>query len=169
LPTAAIVIAVAALGTVAHFATAGRAALGVRVLALPDSYRTACADCHTAHHPSLLPAASWVALMRGLDDHFGEDASLDTAKRSEIEDFLAANAAETWDTEAANNFRAVSPSAPLRITRTDFWQRRHAGIATTTFKAKAVGGQANCAACHRDADSGRFDDQSISPPRETHP
>lgn len=165
--TAAVILAVAGLGAALHVATADRPALGVRPLPLPDSYRGACSDCHTAHHPSLLPAASWTALMQGLDDHFGEDASLDAAKREQIQAFLAANAAETWDTEAANNFRAVASDAPLRITRTEFWRRRHVGIAPTTFRSKAVGGKANCSACHRDADTGRFADQFISLPKET--
>ena len=167
LPAIAAVLAVAGLGAALHLATADRPALGVRSLPLPQAYRAACGDCHTPHHPSLLPAGSWAVLMNGLDDHFGEDASLDAGTRDAIRAFLAADAAESWDTEAANNLRAVARDAPTRITRTEFWQRRHAAIAPATFESKAVGGRANCAACHRDADTGRFDDQSISPPQET--
>jgi hypothetical protein len=101
-----------------------------------------------------------------LADHFGEDASLDSATRDRIGGWLAANAAERWDTEAANNFRHVSADEPLRITATNYWKRRHGDIPDTVFASRPVGSKVNCIACHRDARSGRFDDQSIAIPKE---
>lgn len=140
--------------------------LGVRSLAIDDTYRAECGECHYAFHPGLLPAASWTGIMAHLDDHFGEDATLDAATRDHIAAWLTANAAETWDTEAANRFRNVSPDQPWRITATRFWERRHHRIDKAVFASKPVGSKVNCSACHRDADSGRFDDQSISIPEE---
>lgn len=140
--------------------------LGVRSLTIDDTYRAECGDCHYAFHPSLLPAASWAGMMAHLDDHFGEDATLDAATRDWITVWLTANAAETWDTEAANRFRRPSADQPWRITATRFWERRHRGIDKAVFARMPVGSKVNCSACHRDADTGRFDDQSIAIPQE---
>ncbi|MDD3343356.1 MAG: cytochrome b/b6 domain-containing protein, partial [Sulfurospirillaceae bacterium] len=38
-----------------------------------------CISCHTLYPPFLLPERSWVAMMQTLDNHFGDDASLDAA------------------------------------------------------------------------------------------
>jgi len=133
-------------------------------LALDETYATECGDCHAPFHPSLLPAASWAGMMAHLDDHFGEDASLDPETTRAIAAYLATNASEFWDSEAANRFRVVSTAAPWRITATPYWVAKHAGIAAARFTAPPVLSKANCAACHRDAASGRFDDQEIVPP-----
>ncbi len=125
---------------------------------------TECGACHRPFHPSLLPRASWAALMANLSDHFGEDASLPPARRGEIAAYLERHAAETWDSKAANRFATVSAAEPTRITATPGWQRMHRAIDPALFRSHAVGSRANCAACHRDADGGRFDPQAISLP-----
>ena len=107
-----------------------------------------CGGCHQPFHPSLLPRASWAALMDGLDDHFGEDASLPEAKARQIAAFLDSYAAEAWDTEAARRFAVVSPGDPLRITATPFWVAKHADVPPERFSAAPVRTKANCAACH---------------------
>lgn len=164
----------------AAFTTAGLAAVlallliyltglppkGLRPLAENAAYAEECGSCHDAYHPSLLPAASWQAVMAGLGDHFGEDASLDEASTREIAGWLAANAAETWDTEAANRFRAIDSAQPLRVTATPYWRRKHAGIPKADFTRSSVRTPTHCSACHRDAATGRFDDQAIAIPKE---
>ena len=140
--------------------------LGLYPLVANSAYDKECGACHYDFHPSLLPAASWATMMAGLDDHFGENASLGDKARDEIAAWLAANAGERWDTEAANRFRKVSPDQPLRVTGTRYWKRRHRDIPDAIFKSKPVGGKVNCIACHRDARTGRFDDQSIDIPKE---
>jgi len=125
---------------------------------------TECGACHRPFHPSLLPRASWAALMANLSDHFGEDAGLPPARRDEIAAYLERHAAETWDSKAATRFAAVSAAEPTRITATPGWQRMHRAIDPALFRSHAVGSRANCAACHRDADGGRFDPQAISLP-----
>ncbi len=130
------------------------------------AYAKECGACHDAFHPSLLSAASWAALMAGLKDHFGEDASLDPARAEEIAAWLTTNAAETWDTEIGNRFRVTDPAQPLRITANPYWRRKHAGIPAPVFERKAVGSKVNCSTCHRDAATGRFDDQAIRIPKE---
>jgi cytochrome b len=135
--------------------------LGVPAMTRNQVWAKECSACHYAFHPSLLPRASWAALMTGLRDHFGEDASLPPAAASEIAAFLQTYAAEGWDTKAARRLSEVSAADPLRITAAPFWIRRHRRIAAAIFAAPTVKAKSNCIACHRDADSGRFDAQAI--------
>ena len=161
------VLAVGLAGAIAFpLAVAWTTAARLPVPAVPSgpvlaAWKAECGDCHTAHHPSLLPAATWTKLMATLSDHFGEDATLDEAQAATIRTWLLANAAERYDTRAANAFRAPAAAEPLRITATASWKRIHREIAAETFKHKSVGGQANCAACHGDAETGLFAPQKI--------
>jgi len=60
-----------------------------------------CASCHTLYPPNLLPKESWVKLMSDLENHFGDDASLDEEDNSLILAFLVENSAETSTMEAS--------------------------------------------------------------------
>lgn len=146
-------------------ALAARPPRGMPVAA-DATWRAECAACHMAYHPSLLPAASWRALMAGLADHFGEDASLDPATAAEIEAWLAANAAESADTLPAHAFAETAAGAPFSLTETPFWKRRHADLPDAVFARKAVKGRGNCTACHADAEAGLFSPFSITIPKE---
>ena len=129
------------------------------------AYESNCGDCHHAHHPSLRTSGMWKRMIRDLEDHFGEDATLDDKAKTEILAFLRANDATTFDTEAANRIgRAPSPDG--RISSTAFWKKRHEAIAADVFRRDAVGSKANCDACHADARTGRFDDVAIRIPEE---
>jgi cytochrome b len=138
----------------------------LRVIAENATYQKECGACHYAFNPGLLPAASWAGLMTSLSEHFGEDASLDHTTTRNLAVWLVDNAAETFDTESANRFRQVAPDEPFRITATPYWLRKHAGVAPEVFARKMVRGKLNCHACHRDARSGRYDDQAITIPEE---
>ena len=139
---------------------------GVAALPKNAAWETECSSCHMAFHPSLLPANSWAAIMAGLSQHFGEDASLDAAANKEITDYLVNHSAETWDSLAANRLCNVDPVRPLEITATRFWMRLHQDISPAVFSGKAVGAKQNCSACHQDAASGMFAPQAISIPQE---
>jgi len=138
--------------------------LGIPTMPVNQALQEECGACHWAYHPSLLPRASWAALMANLDDHFGEDATLPAAQVAEIAAFLDAYAAEAWDTEAARRFANLAPNEPLRITATPYWVTKHDEVDAAAFAAPAVKSKGNCIACHRDADGGRFDDQAIHIP-----
>jgi len=139
---------------------------GLTPMPINTSYSTECGDCHHAYHPSLLPEKSWNLIMAGLSDHFGEDASLDESTTNELTAYLKTYAAERWDSEAANNLRWTSRSEPLSISASPYWVRRHQDIEKTVFVQKTVGSKGNCIACHKDASSGRFDDQKIDIPKK---
>jgi hypothetical protein len=106
-----------------------------------------------------LPARSWTAVMAGLTSHFGENAGLDAATTKEITSYLTAHAADA----AGGNRRVMAglsaTEAPLRITETPYWIRKHNGRVTqaklTAAKAK---GATDCVACHAGAAAGQFED-----------
>ena len=148
-------IAVAAFG-LALLAPVVMPVSGAPVAEIDPLVRSECTDCHMLYHPSLLRAGDWQHIMATLDDHFGEDASLDADTTAQIRDWLMAHAAETADTRAAHVFR-LNPDAGIRaITDTPFWKARHRGIADAVFKNPRIGSRGNCAACHADAESGWF-------------
>jgi cytochrome c553 len=125
------------------------------------AWQAECGSCHVAYPPALLPKASWQKLMGGLDRHFGEDASLDPATRADILRFLEAHAGK--DGKAAP--RADANATPLRITETTWFRHEHDEVPRAAWSRKSVGSAANCAACHRQAEQGRYDEGSISIPK----
>ncbi|MFQ5438680.1 MAG: cytochrome B, partial [Paracoccaceae bacterium] len=156
-----------AIASLAGAAFAPRPAIGVPSGVLDPVYADECAACHVAFHPSLLSRSDWSALMETLEDHYGEDASLDTETSAAIKAWLVANASETADTRAAHVFRRTDPAHPFTITKTPFWVQRHAALDPALFTAKPVYSRANCPACHTDAAQGLFHPASISLPKES--
>lgn len=142
----------------AGWAAANRPASGLAQLPPSPTYQSECSACHIAYHPSLLPRASWTGLMGELENHFGEDASLDAATTGEITQWLQRYAAQAWDTEAANRMSIVDPASPFSITATPYWRQKHAGVDPTMFTRPPIGAKANCAACHAGAARGYFGD-----------
>jgi len=134
-----------------------------RAIEIPSAYATECGDCHHAYHPILRTKNAWRAIMDQLEDHYGEDASLDMETAEQIRAHLSANHAGTFDTDVAQSIgRHETPSH--RITDTPSWVARHQDIAPSTFRLKATGSKINCNACHTDAATGRFDDTEIHLP-----
>jgi cytochrome b len=159
--TIALVLAIGARGVAT---LASRPAYGAPADSLDPTYAKECGSCHFAYPPSLAPRARWQAVMDGLGDHFGEDATLDPTTARAIGAYLSDNSAERWDTRAAHEFARENPRDPLRLTATPFWVRMHRHIDPAVFKSRAVGAKGACAACHSDAATGRFDPQAIQIP-----
>ena len=42
-----------------------------------ETYQGECGGCHFAYQPGLLPGEDWERIMTSLDEHYGDDASLD--------------------------------------------------------------------------------------------
>jgi len=114
--------------------------------------KTECSACHTIYAPGFLPKRSWQAIMGDLGNHFGEDASLDEATRSEIELYLVAM--------SSDNPRGVNPaSTPLRITELSWFNNEHGARARAAAAARPeIGTISNCTACHSGAERGQFGD-----------
>jgi mono/diheme cytochrome c family protein len=126
--------------------------------ALLPLYEQECASCHIAYAPRLLPASAWQRLVGDLSRHFGTDASVEAAVAAELSTWLT--------THAASGRRAAEAPPDDRITRSAWFVREHRKLVPGTFKRTAVGSAANCAACHRDAARGRFDEHAVQIPGE---
>ena len=122
--------------------------------------REECGSCHLAYPAALLPKSSWSRIMSDLKNHFGDDASVDAATAEHISRYLAANAGDAGGQRySAKLLRGVAMDhAPLRISELPKWISEHRKISDAQWKSKKVGSQANCAACHADAERGYFEE-----------
>jgi hypothetical protein len=113
-----------------------------------------CGGCHMVFQPAFLPAASWQRLMDGLNDHFGEDASLPADKAAHIRGVLIAGAG------TAHKFMRDIDMArpPLRITETPRFGHKHRKVSEQRWKAPDVVTRSNCPACHQAAARGDYED-----------
>ena len=122
---------------------------------LNTTWKQECGSCHMAFAPGLLPAESWRKMMGELDKHFGTDASLTAKERQEVTAFLMNNASNRWR----------APTAPLRITETAWFQRKHDELAAPVWKRASIKSPANCVACHGGAEQGDFEEDRVRIPR----
>lgn len=130
------------------------------------AWQQECGSCHLAYPPSMLPRASWQRVMTGLEQHFGEDASLDPATQADILKFLEKNAADSGGSGMGRRvMRMDGNTAPLRITETRWFVRKHDEVPRATWSRKSIGSAANCAACHREAEQGNFEEDAIRIPK----
>ncbi len=130
-------------------------------------YASECAACHMAYPPGMLPERSWAKIMASLEDHFGEDASLDEAERKDIENFLRGHAADRLPNRFSRSILRSIPAgeAPLRFTETAFFRQRHREVPARMVSGNPkVRSFANCAACHSMAERGVFDEESVRIP-----
>ncbi len=129
-------------------------------------WQETCADCHMSFHPSLLPARSWKKIFAEQNDHFGEDLFLDKPDLNTLLKFALANSAEHGMSEPARKINASTDpeTTPIRITDTPYWQHKHDEIGASIWKRKSVSSKSNCAACHRDARQGLFEDNAMHVP-----
>ena len=137
-------------------------------LIIPSVYKKECGACHMAFAPNMLPENSWKMMMADLQDHFGDDATIDDASKQEIETFLVKNAAEHSLEEAAVKFiRSIDPAhLPLRITDIPYWKEKHKLIDEATYRQGSIKSRINCVACHKWSEYGSFEDSDIRIPRE---
>jgi hypothetical protein len=136
-------------------------------LVMNSKFKTDCTSCHMAYPPGLLPERSWTKMMGSLDKHFGEDASLDEKTRKEILDFLVKNSSDHSNSRRSEKILSTinKSDAPLRISETSYFIRKHDEISANVYKRKAIGSKANCLACHSGAESGNFNEHEVRIPK----
>lgn len=119
-----------------------------------------CGSCHMAFPPGMLPAASWRRMMVELDDHFGDNASLDPQTAAHVTRYLVDNAADTGGRRYGRKLMkgVAAGASPQRITELPKWVREHDEVSRSEWQHKDVGSKANCPACHVDANEGYFED-----------
>ncbi len=124
-----------------------------------------CAECHKIYPTFLLTEKSWIRVMDGLDNHFGEkisDNNISKEERIVIRNFLLENSAETSTREIAfKTVESVKDGRPLAITKTKLWKEIHKDIPRNEFKTKKVKDKSNCFACHKNIEKGNLEDINI--------
>ena len=159
----------ALLGSVLVFGVSGVIALAVEGeparFAEDALYIEECGACHLAYPPDLLPVVSWQAIMEGLEDHFGEDATLDEATASHITAYLELQGLQRGKPSAMSRLlRNLPAEPPLRITELPAFTNMHYEIPIQLqVKALEVGFLSPCADCHREAAKGIYDKDRIHP------
>lgn len=130
-------------------------------------YTEECASCHFLYLPGLLPAGSWTKVMEGAEDHFGEDLALEAETSVEILKYLKANSAETTGAKrSVKILKSLRGATPIRITEVRYIVKEHREIKSKVFKRESIVSFSNCAACHRTADKGIFEEDDIKIPKK---
>ena len=133
-----------------------------------ELYQEECGSCHFAYQPGLLPKRSWKKMMKisELENHFGDDAYLEEDYRVEIENFLVKNSADdSWYKRSRKIMASIrEDEAPLRISETRYFERKHDEIPKRLVKQKEVRSFSHCSKCHESADKGIYDDDSVNIP-----
>ncbi len=131
-------------------------------------FESECISCHTLYPPYLLPRESWVLVMDNLQNHFGDDASLDEADKESIKEYLVNNAAESSTKESAQKIlKSIKDRETIAITKTPYWERKHENIDKSVFENKKIAAKSNCKACHKDIEQGLLNDKDIKIPKLT--
>jgi hypothetical protein len=125
---------------------------------LPPAYVEECGSCHAAFPARFLGRPSWDAVLAGLDRHFGVDASLEAPVLDGIRAYLEAGARRR-DTSAAGE-------PLLRITEAAWFRHEHPRPSARVWKLPEVRSPANCAACHREAETGDYRERSLHVPKQ---
>ncbi len=127
-----------------------------------EAFVNECASCHTLYPPNLMPKKSWELIMSDLENHFGDDASLDVETNKNILAFLVQNSAETSTTEASFKFlQSIKNQDIIALSKTTFWEKTHKNIPKEVFENKEIKSKANCKACHSDIEKGLIEDENI--------
>lgn len=126
---------------------------------LPDEIvEEECGACHQVFQSQMLPSATWEIITDDLENHFGEDASLDDETVAHIQAYLVAHSATTvigggkflWGTDAIQ--------LAFRITETPYWEIKHRGVDPDGgWEYGTRNSKSNCTACHDDELKGNYD------------
>ncbi|MDD5211452.1 MAG: diheme cytochrome c [Sulfuricurvum sp.] len=121
-------------------------------------YKKECSACHMAYQPEFLPKRSWDKTMKGLDNHFGTDATMDTVDSNTVQNYLM--------TYASKNDRITDMrgAVALRISQTPHFVKEHRKISKKMITQPAVKSIANCNACHTKAEVGSYREREINIP-----
>ena len=123
-------------------------------------YKKECGSCHIAYAPYLLPKKAWANLMDGLENHFGDDASLEETDFEGIASFLNAHSSEAYESFFKANL-ADENESEIAISKYKFYEKAHETLPQGLFKAPNIKSKANCNACHEDGEQGFFGKSGI--------
>lgn len=122
------------------------------------TWQKECSACHIAYPAHFMNAAAWKKLMGRLDNHFGDNASVDAATAKTIEHYLVRH--------AGRGYRHSSKT--LRISNTPWFTREHRELPRKAWTSAAVKSPSNCTACHIHAAQGNWSERGVRLPAGVH-
>ncbi|WP_163280201.1 cytochrome b/b6 domain-containing protein [Campylobacter fetus] len=121
---------------------------------LNKDFAKECGSCHIIYPTFLLPQKAWEVMMSNLEDHFGDDASIDDETNRNILEFLVKNAAQNVDNKIAFNILQNAKDDEISITKYSYWIDSHKNIDEKVFKYVDIKSKSNCSACHKNIENG---------------
>ncbi len=131
-----------------------------------DTYKNACGSCHFAYQPGLLPSRSWVKIIDDENSHPGGVVSLGEKEKAEIKKYLTQNSADNIQAKRSKKImNSIGSSTPVMISEIPYIKHKHHEISQEVFTRKAIGSRGNCIACHKNAESGVYEDDDVVIPK----
>ncbi len=127
-------------------------------------YLEECGSCHFPYQPGLLPARSWIKVMAGLEDHFGENAELPAGDAKILTDYLVKNAADHANYKRSKKImKTLAPDdAPLRASETPYFIKKHNQLSRKMVQDNPeVMSISRCDACHTKVNKGSFSEREF--------
>ena len=127
-------------------------------------YLNECGACHMAFQAEFLPKRSWKKMMKGLENHFDVDATVEPEDEKLLAAYLRENAADAKP--VARKYAKIansipSNSTPLKISDTPYFKKEHRELPKKYISQEEVKSIANCTACHTKADQGNYSERNI--------
>ena len=130
------------------------------------TYKNTCEGCHLSYPPELLPSSSWNLILNRMEDHFGEQVSIDPASKEVLGKYLTENGADrSASKKSVKIMKSLNGQTPFRITEIPYIQKKHRGIKPEVLNRKAIGSLSNCIACHKTAEQGNFNEDNVTIPQ----
>jgi len=130
-------------------------------------YVEECGGCHFPYQPGLLPASSWDRILAGLEDHFGENAELESSDLKVIRNYLLKHAAGQVNHGLPNKIMAAQGDRPipLRITQMRYFVLQHRELPRRMVQDNPkVKSFSNCERCHQSARQGLYGERTVRIP-----
>lgn len=128
-----------------------------------------CGKCHKNYPPFMLPSKSWVILLDGLDNHFGEQITENNISKSDqesIRNYILSQSSEHSTRKIAfKTLDSLGEMRPISITKSPYWRESHKGLDARLFKNPMVKSKSNCFVCHHTFEYGIFDNTFIKIPQ----
>jgi len=128
-----------------------------------------CSKCHKIYPPFMLPHDSWIRLMDGLENHFGEQIRENNITQSEqmnIKAYLLSHSAESSSHKLAfKTLESLGEMRPISMSKVPYWREAHKNIDKKVYQSLHVKNASNCFACHEDFEYGILENRRIHIPR----
>ena len=104
---------------------------------LTPEIRQECGACHPAFPPEALSKRQWIAVLQGLKNHFGEDATLSRDVLQRIGEALVKHAGPD-----------VGDPTKEGMSKGEWWRSRHKNVLSNILYIRTGISMDNCIACH---------------------